>query len=191
MIVDEPVVEAPLGRLAELVLSLRQVVDVLGEGRQHQPGLLLPSQLVLGKALQRWRDEGVGQRQEQASSHLSGDVPRIDQLPQLVGLDPADQRHRAPLVGGGVPAHADGRVAVAVEQLEQLRFTSTTAVLGVPGGLAEDAFHLVAHQQNPSVLLLMGLELHVQTCRRVVLDLTDHLAWLGPLGLALVCLPVG
>ena len=45
----------------------------------------LAPQLVLGKALQRWRDEGVGQRQEQASSHLSGDVPRIDQLPRIMG----------------------------------------------------------------------------------------------------------
>ena len=62
LVAHEPIVESLLGCSAELKVCGWQVVDVLSERRQHLPGLVLPSQFLLGKALQRGRDEGVGQR---------------------------------------------------------------------------------------------------------------------------------
>ena len=62
LMVHEPIVESLLSCSAELQVGGGQVVDVLGERRQHLPGLVLPSQFLLGKALQRGHDEVVGQR---------------------------------------------------------------------------------------------------------------------------------
>ena len=45
--VDEPIPEPHLRRLAEHVTSDGQLVDVFGKRRQHQPGFLLPFQLQL------------------------------------------------------------------------------------------------------------------------------------------------
>ena len=47
LVVDEPIPEPHLRRSAELMVGLRQVVDVFGERRQHQPRFLLPFQLQL------------------------------------------------------------------------------------------------------------------------------------------------
>ena len=51
-----------------------------------------------------------------------------DQSPQNVGLDASQQTHRAAFLAGGVKRHSDGGVAVAVLQLQQLRFTATAAI---------------------------------------------------------------
>ena len=58
--------------------------------------------------------------------HLTGHVLGVDQLPQDIGLDASQQAHRAASVAGGVSRHSDGGVAVAVPQLQQLRFSATT-----------------------------------------------------------------
>lgn len=49
--VDEPIPEPHLRRLAEHVTSDGQLVDVFGKRRQHQPGFLLPFQFALWSGL--------------------------------------------------------------------------------------------------------------------------------------------
>ena len=80
-------------------------------------------------------------------------------------------------------------MAVAVPQLQQLRFTATTAALGVASGLAKDASHLISRKQDPPLRPFVGLELNVQPRRCEVLDLADYAAGFRSLGVALVGFP--
>ena len=85
-LVDEPIPEPHLRRLAEHVTSDGQVLDVFGKRRQHQPGFLLTFQFGLWKATNRRNDQGVRHLQEQAASPLAVGILRVDQSPQDVGL---------------------------------------------------------------------------------------------------------